>query len=161
MSGASSRFLRVPFVVDTGSDVTLIPVAFARDHRLVGYDPATVRVPLSTSLNGVLDGYWGQVQIQVHNSVTSLPCFYYTTVGTGRAVAGEPGRRHRPNGREDGWFDRFCRTLLAFVPGRSHPSSSAPCVLGRAGLFGPSGHTFVIQQNMAVLSPELLFQFEQ
>ena len=159
-TSASSRFTPMPFVIDTGSDVTLIPISVARDYRIVGYELNSAKASLATSINGVLEGYWGHAEIRLESAVICLTCFFYITSMPGRAISGEIGFRHRPEGQEDKWIDRLCRLLVRFIPGNSRPSSDAPLVLGRAGLFGPRGSTFLIQQDIVVLSAIPLLSLE-
>ncbi len=72
--------LPVKFVVDTGSDVTMIPERFARRQHLVGYDPAAVMVATDTTFHGTLRGRWGTVSTSVGSRSLQLPCFYFSEV---------------------------------------------------------------------------------
>jgi hypothetical protein len=131
--------LDVPFVVDTGADVTLIPITFARAYNLVGYDRGRSIERFQVSFGGFLEGCWGKVRIFVGAKQTDLNCFYYLTSTTsGKAL----------------WFDRIAKLLPTLRPGR-RPKDS-PIVLGRADFI--LTHCLVIQDGWVVISDRPLLE---
>ena len=106
----------VNFILDTGSDVSLVPIRFARRHRLVGFDEAAVWVATRTSFQGELHGRWGTLHLRLAADTRVIPCFYYDP----NAAA--------PSSRVGRWFDRWVR--------RSARPIEEPRVLGCAGILG-------------------------
>jgi hypothetical protein len=115
------NYIVEPFLIDTGADVTLIPVKLAREQQFVGYDPSAVRVTCSTSFGGELEGRWGSVTVKIGSKEPLLPCFYY------HPLSGSRGRLTR-------WWKLFNRNAEETRPG-TRPLAYTPLVLGRAGLF--------------------------
>lgn len=105
----------VDFILDTGSDVSLVPIRFARRYRLLGFDEAAVWVSTRTSFQGELNGRWGTLQLRLAADTRVIPCFYYDP------SASQPSRVAR-------WFDRWVR--------RSARPMEEPRVLGCAGILG-------------------------
>ncbi len=104
---------RTDFILDTGSDVSLVPIRFARRHRLIGFDEAAEWVATRTSFQGELHGRWGTLRLRLAADTRVIPCFYYDPNAT------QPSRLVR-------WFDRWVR--------RSTRPMEEPRVLGCAGI---------------------------
>jgi hypothetical protein len=101
------------FIVDTGSDVTMIPEWAARKYQIVGYDPSAVVVGTGTSFHGTLGGKWGHVSTAIGSRQLQLPSFYYADILPA-----------------SGWFPLWFTRWL-----RGGGAGGGPFVLGRAGLF--------------------------
>jgi hypothetical protein len=121
------------FILDTGADVSLIPIDFA-EHFHIQYDRDEVTEAQPVTLTGRLAGHTGLLNARLRVAEAGidvafpLPCFFYQSSATTSATTGTPARRMvvRPPGDLDEWE---ARTL-----GSTEPAPTGkPLILGRLG----------------------------
>jgi len=100
------------FILDTGSDVSMVPISVARRFGFIGFDESAAWVATRTSFQGELNGRWGTLQFRLPASPRTVPCFYYDPNASGRAR----------------WWERWVR--------RSTRPAEDPLLLGCAGVLG-------------------------
>jgi hypothetical protein len=150
VSRPQTRFFPVSFILDTGSDVTLIPISVANSYQIVGYRQTTW-ITFSTSWGGELRGSWGTVRIRVGTTETDLICFYYLPPSRHRSSSGTRGRRISDE-RNDaaGLFMRvFYRFAAQFRPG-SRRGLDDGIILGRADFL--ARHSLIIESGWVGIS---------
>jgi hypothetical protein len=67
-----------PVIIDTGSDVSMMPHDIALQSGVVGFDMSSELVTQPNSLGTVWVGRWGSFQISSTAFEAVLPCFFYT-----------------------------------------------------------------------------------
>lgn len=122
-----SRFAEVPFIVDIGSDLTMIPARVANKYDIAGYNSNLALAAMDTSFSGKLEGRFGSVLIQIGEKQTSLDCFYYDVSSSAKTVL---------------------QRLKRYLPGRE--PDYGPIVLGRSGFL--EAHTLIIENGWVAIS---------
>jgi hypothetical protein len=134
--GAHASERKVRFIVDSGSDVTLIPVHVAKTYQIEFDESKHSTRPVRT-LGGSLDGFDGFVHVQLLGRWYRWPCFFFLpfteTYGPSSEHPGQSGSRQhqQPPSSLSEWMQRTFR-----APGRPKDSvrkKSARLLLGRAG----------------------------
>lgn len=123
---APTGFRPLPFIVDIGSDVTMIPVVTAGQYGLTGYDPNRTLQGEHASFGTEFEGRWGNVTIRIGEKETTLICFYY--------VDSSP-KSHLHN-------------ITNFI--LRNKTTTSPIILGRAGFL--EAHTLVLENGWVVIS---------
>lgn len=121
------------FILDTGADVSLIPLDFAQHFR-IPYDRDAVPEAGPVTLTGRLNGHTGLLDARLRVAEAGidltfpLPCFFYQSSATTPATTGTPARRTvvRPPGDLDDWETRMLGSTKPAPTGK-------PLILGRLG----------------------------
>lgn len=130
---APAAELRFTFVLDTGADLSLVPLEFAEQFR-IQYDRDAVPEAHPVTLTGRLAGHTGQVNARLRIAEAGidvtfpLPCFFYQSSPLAASTTGGPARRMvvRPPGDLDEWEARTFGSTAPAPLGR-------PLILGRLG----------------------------
>jgi hypothetical protein len=121
----------VPFVVDTGAAITLIPLAFAELVRLSGERRLAGDHDRPRTMTGRLDGLRGTVTATLGEVTFNIPCFFYRPKPRPPAGApplgGPPGRRTAPVPPAG------VAESVGTPAGRGNSGPPPRCVLGRLG----------------------------
>ncbi len=154
--GGSVQYLSFPFIIDTGSDVTLVPFSMAKEYFIPFEDTVDVDETSNRNFGASLKGYWGQISIyfraEAPDPPATLPCFFYLSPASGSKMKevplshGEPGRQQvrQPATDVEDWQTRQL--------GKQQPEDSTQplFILGRAGFLAM--YALSIQNGEVIIS---------
>jgi hypothetical protein len=132
------------FILDTGSAITLIPVALANRLGVVFPEERAGPNDCPRTLHGRLEGHLGDIQSTFLGQELRIPCFFYDPpppqpshpthqgVVAPPSATGPPGQRRtrRPPPEDEDWIEEWIDAMA----GAGHESpANRPSVLGRLG----------------------------
>lgn len=99
------------FIFDTGADICVVPLPFARSHKIPFEDSAGYADDPPQTRGGPLKGYWGTLTILFLDQNVDLPCFFYEPAEPPQADGPTANRQSRPSLKTDESLQALIRHL--------------------------------------------------